>query len=320
MTSEDPLLMALAMRLWEQRGQLLTWEHLGADTRGHDITVGALSRLLEMGFDVRLAPAGVRLVPPADTPCSHDLVRDLGTPSVCSPVVESTNTIGVMLAKAGAAHGTVILAEAQLHGRGRHGSMWFSPAGQGLWLTILLCPSFGLPHPGLVSLLAGLCVVRVLRRLGAGVVLKWSNDVLWQRRKLCGILVDRVARGGNEVYVTGIGVNVHQREEAFPCEIRAKSASLGMIVVQDVDRAELMLRVAREILAAWATAEPAGLDMIPDQWNAESGTVGMPVRAGADSQLFTGIVAGVTNRGELQIRRPDGTIRTMSSGHIELMV
>ena len=61
------------------------WEHLGADARGHDRTVAALSCLQEMGFDVRLAPSGVRLVPPADTPCSHELLRDLGVLTVCSP-------------------------------------------------------------------------------------------------------------------------------------------------------------------------------------------------------------------------------------------
>ncbi|MBN1423234.1 biotin--[acetyl-CoA-carboxylase] ligase [Candidatus Fermentibacteria bacterium] len=320
MSADDPLLLALAMRLWEQRGQLLTWEHLGADTRGHDVTVSALSRLLEIGFDVRLSPSGVRLVPAADTPCSHELLDELGIPSVCSPVVESTNSIGVMLVKAGAAHGTVVLAEAQVCGRGRHGKSWFSPAGQGLWLSMLLCPTSELPSPGLVSLLVGLCVARVLRRRGADVVLKWANDVMWHGRKICGILVDRVARGNDEAYVAGIGINVHQSEEAFPPDIRAKSVSLDMVVPQEVDRADLVLRVAREILAVWAAAEPEGLRMVPDQWNAESGTVGMPVRVGAGSELFSGTVAGVTGKGELQVLRADDTLRTVASGHIELMV
>jgi BirA family biotin operon repressor/biotin-[acetyl-CoA-carboxylase] ligase len=298
----------------------MSWEHLGADARGHDRTVAALSCLQEMGFDVRLAPSGVRLVPPEDTPCSHELLRGLGVPTVCSPVVGSTSTVAGLLAKAGAPHGTIVLAEAQLHGRGRHGSPWFSPAGEGIWCSVVLRPGSPLPHPGLVSLLAGLCVLRVLRRAGAeAVVLKWANDVMWRRKKACGVLVDRVPHPDGESYVAGIGINVHQSEERFPQGIRAKSASVDMILKRSANRAELLASLARDLLEAWAKEEPEGLTSTPGEWNAESGTVGMMVRVGADSELLTGTVEGVGDDGALILRLVDGTRRMFVSGHVELM-
>jgi BirA family biotin operon repressor/biotin-[acetyl-CoA-carboxylase] ligase len=317
---DEQLLLALVMRLWGQSGHLMSWEHLGADVRGHDRTVSALSRLLEMGFDVRLAPSGVRLVPPEDTPCSHELLQDLGVATVCSPVVDSTNTIASMLAKAGAPHGTIVLAEAQLRGRGRHGTPWFSPAGLGIWFSMVQRPISPLPAPGLVSLLAGLCVIRVLRRTGADdLVLKWANDVLWHRQKLCGVLVERVESGIGESYVTGIGINVHQREHDFPQDIRPKSVSLGMISKESANRAALLVAIAREMLDAWARGESAGFAAVPEEWNAESGILGTAVRAGVESELLTGTIEGVNQHGGLILRTTEGTRRTLVSGRIELM-
>ncbi len=321
MSADDKTVLALVMRLWAHGGALLSWEHLGVDVRGHERTMHALSRLLEIGFDVRITPSGVRLVPPDDTPCSHEGLAGLGVPIVCAPVVDSTNTMAAMLARAGAPHGTIVIAEAQLNGRGRHGTTWFSPAGLGVWFSMILRPSSPLPHPGLVSLLSGLCVLRVLRLAGAHeMVLKWANDVLWRRRKVCGILVDRVDWPPREAYVTGIGINVHHRKADFPVELRAKSASVDMALPHRANRLALTASIAGEILKAWSVHEPSGFTEIPEAWNAECGTIGMSVRVGAEGELFVGTVQGVDERGALVLTLPDGTRRAITSGHVEPLV
>lgn len=319
--NDDELLLALVMRLWSKGGQLMSWEHLGVDARGQRRIIDALARLLELGFDVRVSPSGVRLVPFDDTPCSHDLLQGLRVPTVCSPVVVSTNTIASMLAKVGAPHGTVVLAEAQLQGRGRHGHSWFSPAGSGIWCSMVLRGGRPVDHPGLVGLLGGLCVLRVLRRMGAeGVVLKWTNDILWQRRKLCGVLVERVAHDGAESYVMGIGINVHQREQEFPPDIRAMSVSLDAVMQRPIARAGPLVALVREMLDAWAHGEPSGFSSIVDEWNVESGTVGAAARVGSsDGTLCAGTIVGVDADGALLLDATDGTRRTIHSGHVDLL-
>ena len=77
--------------------------------------------------------------------------------------------------------------------------------------------------------------------------------------------------------------------------------------------------MARGLLEAWAKDEPEGLASTPGEWNAESGTVGMMARVGADSELLTGTVEGVGDDGALILGLVDGKRRTFVSGHVELM-
>lgn len=320
MKSDLGLVTVLAARLWAQRGQLVNWEHLGADVRGYEKTVAALSQLLELGFDVRLSPAGVRLVPPADTPCEADLLPEQAGPCVYSPVVDSTNTAGVQLARVGAHHGTTVIAEAQLKGRGHHGHEWFSPAGMGLWFSLILRPAASVKQPGLVPLLVGLCVVRVLRELGARAArLKWANDVLWGKRKVAGILVERVESGPREAFVAGVGINIHQKESDFPEEIRDGCLSLDEILGTSINRSDLLHKLVEELISRWHDEVSSGFGGVVKSWNEESGTVGMSVRAAVGQEILTGVIEGVGDAGELMLRCPDGSLRTMASGRIELM-
>jgi BirA family biotin operon repressor/biotin-[acetyl-CoA-carboxylase] ligase len=314
------LVTTLALRLWAQRGHLLSWDHLGADGRGYDRTVSALSQLLEMGFDVRLSPAGVRIVPPEDTPCTHDIFDELGISSVCSPAVESTNDIAKSLAKVRGSHGTTVCAEAQIQGRGRAGHSWFSPAGLGIWFSMLLQPSTPLEYPGLVPLMMGLCVGRAIQHFGAvDIVLKWSNDLLWRRRKLAGILVERIVTKQTETFVVGVGMNVHHKEEDFPLELRTKSVALDTVVRKTMNRATVLAKLAEEILTTWKESEANGFREVPSAWERESKTTGMAVRAGTGQEILTGTIIGVNRGGALKLRLPDETERTLTSARIEIM-
>lgn len=311
-------LICLASHLWEQRGSLVTWEQLGAGTWDRDQVVQRLGKLLEVGFDVRLAPAGVRMLPFEDTPCCHERLESLGVPTVCNPLVESTNTSAALLAKVDAAPGTLVVAEAQLRGRGRHGSSWFSPAGAGLWWSLLLQAPSPLPHPGLVSLFAGLCVIRVLRDLGAeDLRLKWTNDILWHHRKLCGILVERLPSPKADWYVVGVGINVHQ-EVPVPQDLAPRCAWLDQVLRRFVPRDQLLLALASNLCTSWPEALREGLASVPSQWNEESGTVGCAVRVGTEDSLFSGTVAGVNEEGALVVHTGAG-VQVVHSGRVELV-
>ncbi|MCZ6598561.1 MAG: biotin--[acetyl-CoA-carboxylase] ligase [Planctomycetota bacterium] len=140
-------------------------------------------------------------------------------------VIDSSSERAFAALKAGdARHGDVHVARAQTHGRGRRGRNWDSPAGEGLYASLVLLPEPPGLHPAALTMAAGLAVLDLLAEADvAGGSLKWPNDVEVDGAKLAGILVE--ARGLDPErphYVLGIGINVLQTE--FPPELMAERA------------------------------------------------------------------------------------------------
>ncbi|MDQ3557192.1 MAG: biotin--[acetyl-CoA-carboxylase] ligase family protein, partial [Gemmatimonadota bacterium] len=127
------------------------------------------------------------------------LARAWGVPSVWRfRSVGSTNDVARALGDAGAEAGTTVVAEEQLRGRGRSGDPWVSAAGLGAWLSVLLRPAPGIDST-LLPLHIGLAAAGALDVWlpppGAGI--RWPNDLLWQGRKLAGVLCEASrGRGG----------------------------------------------------------------------------------------------------------------------------
>src|SRR5579884_1552055 len=102
--------------------------------------------------------------------------------------VGSTQRVAAEMAEAGAAQGTVVIAELQTAGRGRMGRSWHSPPGLNLYCTIILRPSIPLPEIPRISLVAGVAAAEALETIAPGIVsLKWPNDIWLRRRKTGGI-------------------------------------------------------------------------------------------------------------------------------------
>jgi BirA family biotin operon repressor/biotin-[acetyl-CoA-carboxylase] ligase len=146
----------------------------------------------------------------------------------------STNTDLLAAAEAGAAAGTVLIAQLQTGGRGRLERSWVSPAGAGLTFSVLLRPAPPLTTWGWLPLLTGLALVR---SLGSDARLKWPNDVLLGPRggKLAGILVQA---GGGGAVVVGVGLNVSTSAAELPVET---ATSLLLEGHSQLDRAELLV-------------------------------------------------------------------------------
>mgnify|MGYP000244716598 CR=1 FL=1 len=122
--------------------------------------------------------------------------------------VGSTNDVAWEWAASGAPEGALVVARAQTRGRGRAGRTWLSPAGGGLWFSVVLYPGLVHPAAGMLPLAVGFGVAAGLRRLGLRAELKWPNDVLVGGRKICGVLVEGRFSGSRlATAVAGVGVN-----------------------------------------------------------------------------------------------------------------
>jgi BirA family biotin operon repressor/biotin-[acetyl-CoA-carboxylase] ligase len=114
------------------------------------------------------------------------------------------------MARAGARTGTVLLADSQTAGRGRHGRPWFSPSGVNLYASVLLRPRVHPREVGIVSLLAGLALSDAIKDFGAEPTIKWLNDVLIGGKKVGASLLECAVRGEEIDYViVGVGANLN---------------------------------------------------------------------------------------------------------------
>jgi BirA family transcriptional regulator, biotin operon repressor / biotin---[acetyl-CoA-carboxylase] ligase len=151
----------------------------------------------------------------------------------------STNDLAKTLAEKGAEEGTIIMAEEQTKGRGTKGRSWDSPRGKGIYASVILRPKQ--KDISLLPLMAGVACVDAIRgATGLEVNLKWPNDIVWRKKKIGGILSESGFLGGDVTYVIlGLGLNVSQKRDDFPAELRRSATSLRLALGVEVDRAEL---------------------------------------------------------------------------------
>jgi BirA family biotin operon repressor/biotin-[acetyl-CoA-carboxylase] ligase len=147
-----------------------------------------------------------------------------------------------ILALAGAAEGLVVVAGEQTSGRGTKGRTWHSPPGAGLYATVLLRP--GASGLSLIPLAVGVAVREAAAETAPSVRLKWPNDLVWEGRKIAGVLCEGGADGrGSPFVLAGIGINVGHAPGDFPPELEARSASLRMAAGRPVDGEGLLARL-----------------------------------------------------------------------------
>jgi BirA family transcriptional regulator, biotin operon repressor / biotin---[acetyl-CoA-carboxylase] ligase len=229
--------------------------------------------------------------------------------------IGSTNDRARELARDGAPHGTLVVAEEQAHGRGRHGRAWHSPRGQGVWASVLLLPRRPVAEHPQVPLLAGLAVADALRsEAGAAEVrLRWPNDVDLAGRKVAGILCESAA--GTAV-IAGIGINVERG--AVPPELADSATSLageGLCVAREALLAALLGRL-EERLGTW---EAGGFEALRGEYLELLSPAGREVRltgAGGGRAEVRGVFDTVDARGALVLRTERG-VEAFHAGQVE---
>ncbi len=232
--------------------------------------------------------------------------------------IGSTNDYARALAVESAADGALVVADEQTQGRGRLGRHWVTSAGAGLAFSLLLRPSSAeTSQLALLAPLWGLAVCRALRegyRLNAEV--KWPNDVLINRRKTCGILVEAHWLGSElESVVAGIGVNV------APFSVPPSSSLLfpATCVESELGQPVKSEALLAEILKAFFDLRPRlGSDDFFEAWRDWLAFKGQWVRVEGAAGAQTGQVQGITRSGSLQLRAENGANFEVAVGDVSL--
>jgi BirA family biotin operon repressor/biotin-[acetyl-CoA-carboxylase] ligase len=234
--------------------------------------------------------------------------------------VDSTNRHLVALAAAGReVDGLACLAEAQPAGRGRRGRHWVATPYRDLMLSMAWRFQSGPALVAGLSLAAGVAVLRALEAEGvSGVGLKWPNDLLWEGRKLAGLLADvQGEAAGPCLVVLGVGINVEigAREAA---RIDQPWADLRAVTGAVPDRNRLAAGVIRELRRMFRAFAAEGLAAFRAEWEARHLYHGRAVRLLLADGEARGTVAGIDDSGALRVRDARGHERRFHSGEISV--
>lgn len=228
--------------------------------------------------------------------------------------VDSTNLEVKRKALSGAEHGLTVVSEEQTLGKGRIGKSWDSQKGVGLWFSILLKPDLAPCNIQNITLVAGLAVCKAVRSLtGCNAQIKWPNDVIIGKKKICGILTEMNAEADKINFaVVGIGINVNN--EQFPIDISEKATSLYLETGSKVSRIKLLQSVLYNL-----ENEFDEYMLTPDYVNWEEyqslcATIGRNVKIFINNKEVTGTATGVHSTGGLLVELENGKSVLITSG------
>lgn len=236
------------------------------------------------------------------------------------PCTDSTNDQLKAMARQGAPHGTALLAGCQTGGHGRMGRSFHSPEGTGIYMSILLRPNCS---PGeLMHLTCAAAVAMcdaVENAAGFRPGIKWTNDLVWDRHKLGGILTELGfhPKGGLDYAIIGIGINCSQRQEDFPGEIRDFAGSLSMAAGKPIDRC----RVAAAMLEAlWKIDSQLLTDKaeILNRYRKDCVTVGQEISLVRGEEIRRGKAIDIDADGALVVEFASGRTETVNSGEVSI--
>ena len=230
--------------------------------------------------------------------------------------IDSTNTRAKALAAQGAPEGTVLIADHQTGGRGRLGRTFLSPAGTGVYMSVILrpnCPPARLMHLTCAAAVAACDAVEQSTGLRPGI--KWTNDLVYGSRKLAGILTELglSPKGMVDWAVIGIGINCLQAEEDFDPSIRSFAGSVSMFA--PCDRA----KVAAALVEAFSAMDLSRKDAVMARYRAGCVTLGREVSLLRGTEAVRhGRAVDIDADGALIVEFAPGQRETVNSGEISI--
>jgi len=230
----------------------------------------------------------------------------------------STNTEAAGQARLGAKEGLCVVAREQTDGRGREGRVWISPAGAGLYLSMVLRPlRLAMRQWPLLTLMAALAVHDALaEECALETDIKWPNDIVVEERKLGGILAEAIETQVGPAVILGIGINLEDR--SFPAELSGVATS----VLAATGHASEGERLMRSLISAIGKRYKAlqavgGFEETVREWSKHSTyALDRRVRVSLRAETFDGWTRGLEPDGALRVETDQGEMRIVRAGDV----
>ena len=284
----------------------------------------AMNQLKKEGYEIEsVQNKGYHLVKTPDILSKNELVsirktKWVGTEICYFDVTDSTNTQAKSLGEGDAPNGTLVVAGKQESGRGRRGRSFESPAGTGIFMTLLLRPEIEPQNASMLTLVSALAVAKGIEHMvDLPVQIKWPNDIVINGKKVCGILTEMSAQMDYVNYIViGIGINVGNEE--FPEEIKDVATSIYLESGKHVNRAMLIEKIWEEFEDYYELYEKTqDLSSLVNEYDSYLVNRGQKVRVLDSKEPYEGKAMGITDRGELIVDTWEAR-RLVSAGEVSV--
>jgi BirA family biotin operon repressor/biotin-[acetyl-CoA-carboxylase] ligase len=279
-----------------------------------------IQELKDSGYDIAAVPhLGYRLESCPDRLFAFEVARNLHTKFIGKKIhyfdyLASTMDQAMQLGMDGAASGTLVLAEAQVKGRGRLGRDWFSPKYKGIYLSLILRPKILPAACPILTLMSAVSICEAVKEAsGLDAQIKWPNDVLLHNKKVAGILTEMNAELDKVNFVViGIGLNVNNDKKS----LISQATSLRQEQGQPICRVALLQEFLRRIENNYHLLEDKGAQEIIHKWRSFTLTLGTRVKVSYQNKHIEGQAIDIDIDGALLIRKDSGLIQKLSSGDV----
>ncbi|MGI6189605.1 MAG: biotin--[acetyl-CoA-carboxylase] ligase [Clostridiales bacterium] len=245
----------------------------------------------------------------------------IGRNMECYQNLASTNARAKEMALADAPEGTVIIAEEQSRGRGRLGRNWVSPAGKGVWMSVILKPRLSPEKAPRITIMTAVALVRALKQaaeLETGI--KWPNDIVCNGKKLCGILTEIHAQPDIINYaVVGIGINVNLSVRDFPEDIRNIATSIKIEKGREFRRSDILQAVLENMEDMYLNYfDDDNFERLLQEYRDYSVVLGKKISVAGPTGEFSGKALDFGEDGSLLIQGDGGKVEKLWAGDVSI--
>lgn len=267
---------------------------------------------------------GYRLVSSPDVISEAEISSQLktawaGKKVVCYDETDSTNNRAKDTGEKNGAHGTLFVADRQNAGKGRRGRVWESPSGESVYMSLLMRPDIMPDKAPMLTLVMGLSAAEGIRKItGADAQIKWPNDIVVNKKKVCGILTEMATEIVYVSYVViGTGINVNQR--CFSEEIRDTATSLYNETGIIYKRSELIAAVLERFEKNYEAFLKAGdLSGLRQSYDSLLINRGKEVKVLEPGNEYLAVADGIDRMGELIVTLPNGQKKKIFAGEVSV--
>ena len=232
--------------------------------------------------------------------------------------VGSTNDLALQCGIDGAEEGTLILAERQTQGRGRHGRRWLAPRGSSILASVILRHRLRADQVGLPNLIGAVAIATAINELtNLSARIKWPNDVLIQEKKVSGVLTElEYDRHRQPFFVMGFGVNVNTTRADLPEELRASATSLRVESGREISRVVLLQTILHRLEENYLRLKRSDTEPIIATANGLLHFSGDWVQINTADRIFCGEAEVIDQDGGLLLKDMSGNRRKFLVGEV----
>ncbi len=250
---------------------------------------------------------------------SHIFSKTMGREVVYYSEVDSTNIQAKLLGEKGSVEGTLVISDMQSKGKGRRGNSWESPAGSNIFMSLLIRPKFEPVKAPMLTLVMAYSIAKVLNESEEmEVQIKWPNDIVLNKKKICGILTEMSTEIDYINYVV-IGVGLNCNIEEFPAELAEIGTSIKKETGTMVLRAELIGEIMNEFEAQYENfCREESLSYIREEYNQLLVNKNQSVKVLDPKGTFEATALGIDQTGALLVEREGGVCEAIFAGEVSV--